>query len=52
MLNSDRKYSFSDKFSQIDSTMDIDQCENTDTAVSQNGLFFLYIFISYYLVLD
>ena len=41
ILNSDRNCSFSDKFSQIDSTTNIGQCESTDTAVSQNGLFFL-----------
>ena len=46
ILNIENKCSFSDKFSQIHSTTNIGQCESTDTAVSQNGLFFvLFILI-------
>ena len=44
MLNSETNCSFSDNISQIDSITDIGQCEITDTAVSQNGLFFGFIF--------
>ena len=49
-MNSETNCSFSHNFSQIDSNTNIGQCESTDTAVSQNGLFFiLYIFICYLL---
>ena len=44
MLNSENNCSFSDKFSQIDSTTNIGQCESTDIAISQNGLFFVYVY--------
>ena len=39
--NSENNCSFADKFSQIDSNTNIGQCESTDTAVSQNGSFFI-----------
>ena len=41
MFYSDRNCSFVDKYSQIDSTTNIGQCEDTDNAVSQNGLCFV-----------